>query len=127
MKNRFVPYDKTLKEFARELRNNSTLSEILLWKKLRARQLKGYQFLRQKPLDRYIADFYCQALNLVIEVDGNSHQSDEALAHDKRRDAILHSYGLNVLRIADIDVKQDMNNVLLRITGYIEDFEEGHF
>ncbi|MEQ9300482.1 MAG: DUF559 domain-containing protein [Cyclobacteriaceae bacterium] len=72
----YLPYQKSLKEFSRYLRNNSTLSEVLLWQELRAGQIRGYKFNRQKPLDRYIVDFYCKKLNLVIEVDGSSHDSD---------------------------------------------------
>jgi len=66
----FIPYNKSLKEFSRELRNHSTLSEVLLWNKLRASQFRGYGFNRQKPLNQYIVDFYCKKLNLVIEIDG---------------------------------------------------------
>ena len=66
----YLPYNKDLKAFSRHLRNNSTLGEVLLWMQLRAGQLKGYKFNRQKPLGNYIVDFYCKRLNLVIEVDG---------------------------------------------------------
>jgi len=86
--------------------------------------MKGYQFLRQKPLDEYIADFYCQKLQLVIEVDGYSHSDEEAQESDKKRDAILKSHGLFILRIDDKDVKQNMNNVLRAIEGYIDAFDE---
>jgi very-short-patch-repair endonuclease len=124
MKNRFLPYNKNLKEFARELRNNSTLSEVLLWMKIKNKQMRGYQLLRQKPLDRYIADFYCQRLNLVLEVDGYSHYDQEAQENDRLRDSILQEHGLFILRIDDKDVKRDMLNVLHRIEGYMDDFEE---
>jgi hypothetical protein len=69
----YLPYDKSLKEFSRELRKHSTLGEILLWQKLRARSMMNYMFNRQMPLDRHIVDFYCKRLNLVIEVDGSYH------------------------------------------------------
>jgi len=65
----FLPYNKNLKEFSRDLRSHSTLSEILLWQKLRASQFRGFAFNRQKLLGNYIVDFYCRKLNLVIEVD----------------------------------------------------------
>jgi very-short-patch-repair endonuclease len=123
MKSRFLPYDKDLKQFSRDLRNNSTLSEILLWMKIKNKQMRGYQFLRQKPLDRYIADFYCQKLNLVLEVDGYSHRDEQAQQEDKMRDGILQSYGLFILRIEDSDVKRNMSNVLLAIEGYVDEFE----
>ena len=123
MKNRFLPYNKNLKQFSRDLRNNSTLSEILLWMKIKNKQMRGYQFLRQKPLDRYIADFYCQRLNLVLEVDGYSHYDKEAQENDALRDSILREHGLNILRIDDSEVKRDMNNALRIIEIYIEEFE----
>ena len=123
MKQRFIPYDRNLKEFSRELRNNSTLSEVLLWMKIKNKQIKGYLFLRQKPLDRYIADFYCQKLNLVIEVDGYSHIHPDAFAHNMQRDSVLQKYHLKILRIDDKDVKTDMANVLKMIEAYIDDFE----
>ena len=126
MKNRFLPYNKNLKQFSRDLRNNSTLSEILLWIKIKNKQMRGYQFLRQKPLDRYIADFYCQKLNLVLEVDGYSHYDKEAQENDQLRDSILQEYGLNILRIDDNEVKRDMNTVLRVIESYIDEFESAN-
>jgi very-short-patch-repair endonuclease len=124
MKRRFLPYNKNLKQFARELRNNSTLSEVLLWMRIKGKQLRGYQFLRQKPLDRYIADFYCQRLRLVLEVDGYAHYDAEARENDRLRDSILQRYGLSIVRIDDRDVKRDINNVLREIEAYMDEFEK---
>ena len=126
MKDRFLPYDKNLKQFSRELRNNSTLAEVLLWMKIKNKQIKGYQFLRQKPLDRYIADFYCQRLKLVLEVDGYSHLHEDTQKNDALRDSILRKYELSTLRIDDKDVKRDMNNVLRMIENYIAEFEKAN-
>ena len=75
----FLPYNKSLREFSRELRAHSTLSEILLWQKLRASQFRGYGFNRQKPLGNYIVDLYSNKLNLVIEIDGDSHYNEQAI------------------------------------------------
>ena len=72
MKNKIIPYNPKLKEFARQLRKNSTLSEVLLWEKLKQRSM-GVQFHRQVPLLEYIVDFYCHELQLAIEIDGVSH------------------------------------------------------
>ena len=118
-----MPYNKNLKQFSRDLRNYSTLSEVLLWMKIKNKQIRGYQFLRQKPLDRYIADFYCQKLNLVIEVDGYSHYNQEAQENDEYRDSILKQYSLSILRVDDNEVKNNINNVLRRIEAYIDEFE----
>jgi very-short-patch-repair endonuclease len=124
MKNRFLPYNRNLKQFSRDLRNQSTLSEVLLWMKIKNKQISGYQFLRQKPLDRYIADFYCQKLKLVIEVDGYTHYHQQAQENDAFRDVILKQHDLFIMRIDDQDVKRDMANVLRRIEAYIDKFEK---
>jgi very-short-patch-repair endonuclease len=119
----FLPYNRDLKEFSRLLRNNSTLSEILLWNQLKAEKMMGYQFNRQKPLDNYIVDFYAKRLNLVIEIDGISHQFPEVIVNDEKRQKILEQMGLNFLRFTEIEVRKDMNGVLKVIKDYIIDFE----
>ncbi len=96
----------------------STLSEVLLWMQLRARKMKNFQFNRQKPLGNFIADFYCKQLHLVIEIDGNSHRGKEQ--YDADRDAAMRNMGLTVMRIADEDVKRDIQSVLRRIEEWIE-------
>ncbi len=68
-----IYYNPKVKKLARELRNDSTLSEVLLWNQLKARKMRGYQFMRQKPIGEYIVDFFCSKLKLVIEIDGESH------------------------------------------------------
>lgn len=119
----YLPYDKNLKTFSRYLRNNSTLSEVLLWQELRAGNLKGYKFNRQKPLDRYIVDFYCKKLSLVIEIDGDSHHSDLAPVKDEIRQQAIEKLQVKFLRFEDIDVKRRMPYVLQSILDFIERFE----
>lgn len=91
MKNKIIPYDPKLKELARQLRKNSTLSEILLWQKIKNRTY-GVQFHRQVPLLDYIVDFYCHELMLAIEVDGNSH--DHKYEYDCKRQHRLEKEGV---------------------------------
>ncbi len=79
-----IYYNQKLKFLSRELRKKSTLSEVLLWNKLKARKIKGYQFMRQKPINNYIVDFYCSKLKLVIEIDGISH-NDKSEKDRKRQ------------------------------------------
>ena len=119
----FLPYNKNLKEFSRDLRSHSTLSEILLWQKLRASQFRGYAFNRQKLLGNYIVDFYCRKLNLVIEVDGNSHFFEESVMEDQERQNVIERMGLNFLRFSDLEVKRSMPSVLGEIGYFIDDFE----
>ena len=120
----FLPYNKTLKEFSRELRSHSTLSEILLWQKLRASQFRGYAFNRQKPLGNYIVDFYCRKTNLVIEVDGGSHDYEIAVVEDGKRQQILEELGVSFLRFSDWEVKNAMAFVLGEIGYFLDDFDE---
>ena len=100
---KFHPYAKHLTTYARANRKEPTPVENLLCQKvLRNRQFHGYKFLRQKPIGPYIADFYCAELNLVIEIDGDSHA--EQAQYDAERSAFLASQGVHVLRYANRDV-----------------------
>ena len=120
----FIPYNRTLREFSRELRSHSTLSETLLWQKLRASQFRGYAFNRQKPLGNYIVDFYSRKTNLVIEIDGDSHDNEEAVIEDGKRQQILEELGVSFLRFSDWEVKHAMFLVLGEIGYFLDDFED---
>jgi very-short-patch-repair endonuclease len=115
-----IHYNPNLKTLSRKLRNQSTLSEIFLWQRLRAKQIKGCQFIRQKPIDRYIVDFYCSKLKLIIEIDGYSHSSQEAYKKDRIRQTKLESLGLTFLRFDDKDVKQNLDQVIHVIESWID-------
>jgi very-short-patch-repair endonuclease len=119
MRRKIIPYDLKLKEFARKLRNDSTLGEILLWNELKSKKLYGYDFHRQKPLLKYIVDFYCYKLDLVIEIDGHYHTHEEKYNDDVLRDEELKKYDLTVIRFTEQEVRKDMNNVLRTIETYI--------
>ena len=121
-----IPYNKDLKEFSRELRSNQTLGETLLWTQLQRRQVRGYQFNRQKPLGNYIVDFYCKKLQLVIEVDGNSHHFEEISVRDVERQRVLEEKGLKFLRFTEHDVRINMEIVLSQIDQFIDNFENEH-
>ena len=122
----WLPYNKNLKEFSRKLRNNSTLGEILLWQKLRAGSMMNYTFNRQKPLGRYIVDFYCKPLKLVIEIDGVYHFEEEQKVKDNERQKLLESMGLHFLRFSEQQIRKDMDIVLKEIGNYIVEFEQKH-
>ncbi|RVT99954.1 DUF559 domain-containing protein [Mucilaginibacter limnophilus] len=124
MRRKIIPYNSKLKEFARKLRNDSTLGEILLWKELNNKQFYGYDFQRQKPLLEFIADFYCNELSLVIEIDGDYHNHEEAFKLDIERVVKLKEWGLNILRFTENEVRKDMTNVLRGIEGYILDYQK---
>jgi very-short-patch-repair endonuclease len=113
-----IPYEKHLKELARDLRNNGTLSEVLLWNCLKKKQMSGYDFHRQKPLDRFIVDFFCHEPMLAIEIDGDSHdlKEEEDVYRQKRMEAL----GVRFLRFDDRDVKNNMKKVLNTIKKWIK-------
>jgi very-short-patch-repair endonuclease len=119
-----IPYNPKLKELARELRNNSTKSEIILWKELKGRFEGKYDFHRQKPLDNYIADFFCHELKLVIEIDGETHNWEETQQKDFKKEYRLNELGLNVLRFPDSDIFQNLNGTVNIIKQYVDGFEK---
>lgn len=88
--------------------------------------MMGYQFNRQKPIDNYIVDFYCQALNLVIEIDGNYHNHDIDQVKDEERQQILESKKLNFLRFSEMEVRTNIVNVLWVIENYIISYQESN-
>ncbi|MBC5994226.1 endonuclease domain-containing protein [Pontibacter cellulosilyticus] len=117
MKRRIIPYKPYLKELAKQLRQNSTLAETLLWNELKNKKLLGLDFDRQKPLGNFIVDFYCKELMLAIEVDGDSH--DYKYEEDVARQSELENLGVKFLRFEDAAVKQDMPNVLREIEAWV--------
>ena len=86
----------------------------------------GYDFHRQKPLDNYIADFFCHELMLVIELDGFSHNLDEVVEKDIKKENRMKELGLHVLRFPDDLVLNDIENVLREIEAYILEYEKTH-
>jgi len=110
---------------ARDLRNNPTSSEKILWEVLRRKKTSGYRFLRQHPIfiridndwvDFYIADFYCAELQVVIELDGKIH--DTRKEYDQERDEKMLSRGIRVLRIKNEEL-ENIENVVVKIKKFI--------
>lgn len=97
---------------ARLLRRRQTDDERRLWARLRDRRLNGLKFRRQAPCGPYIADFLCEAAQLVIEVDGSQHAEPAALESDLARTRHLNSLGYEVFRVWNIDLKTNMDGVL---------------
>ena len=118
MRRKIIPYNPKLKQLARNLRNNSTLSEVLLWQEIKKKKLRGYDFHRQKPLDNYIVDFFCNELSLAIEIDGST--LTDKVEEDKTRQHRLESLGIHFLRFTDIGVKKGLQDVILTIEEWID-------
>ncbi|MCX6199481.1 MAG: DUF559 domain-containing protein [Bacteroidetes bacterium] len=117
-------YNKKLQPFANENRKSMTKAEACLWKyALRARGIKGYQFRRERPVLNYIADFMCKELKLIIEVDGLTHDWDETIAKDNKKDKDLKAEGFTILRFNDNEVLKHMNAVIDEIELTIENIE----
>jgi very-short-patch-repair endonuclease len=92
-----------------------TDAERLLWAKVRKKQLKGFQFYRQRIIGNYIVDFYCPKARLIIELDGGQHYSDEGKKNDKLKDDEMKRQGLRVLRFSDRDVFENLHSVFEKI------------
>jgi very-short-patch-repair endonuclease len=114
---KIIPYNSELKILAKELRKNMTLSEVLLWNELKQKQMLGFDFDRQRPIDNFIVDFYCKELSLAIEIDGNTHIYK--YDYDEERQRVLEALGVRFIRFEDIEVKKSMNNVLRVIEAWI--------
>jgi very-short-patch-repair endonuclease len=108
------------KEKRRYLRRHMPKSEVILWSKLKNRQMHGERFLRQFGVDAYVLDFYCPRLKLAIEVDGDSHFVPGAEEYDTVRQEHIEAYGIRFLRFTNADVCRNINGVCQRIYEEIE-------
>lgn len=116
---KIIPYNPNLKALARKLRKDMTFGETLLWNELKEDKLWGFDFDRQRCLDNYIVDFYCKELMLAIEIDGMSHNHEEAFNKDELRQQKLEGFGVIFIRFSEADVKYDILNVIRGIEGII--------
>ncbi len=119
MRRKIIPYNPKLKELARHLRNNSTQAEVRLWLRLKGKQRLGYDFHRQKPINNFILDFFCNELMLGIEVDGYSHMIEGVQERDKLKNMKMEELGITILRFHDDEIFMDIDKVIYRIDGWI--------
>ncbi|CAH1532525.1 Endonuclease domain-containing protein [Vibrio rotiferianus] len=110
-----LKYQKPIRS---RLRVNMPKPEKVLWQRIRRKQL-GVKFRRQHGIGRYIVDFYCTELNLVIEIDGDSHFSTEGKEKDAMRDAFLEALGIEVLRFTNEEVMNQTESVLERLFNLV--------
>jgi len=108
-----LPYNPKLRERAKELRRAGNLCEVLLWQQIHKKKFKRYDFDRQKIIGNYIVDFYCGNCNVVIEIDGKSH--NEKREYDKKRDAFLEGLGLTVIHITAESILSQLDNVMVML------------
>ena len=96
----------------KQLRNNSTSQEKLLWKRLQGKKL-GHKFIRQYSIDNYVVDFYCPNKRLAIELDGGIHT--KTIEYDKYRTSYLEAFSIKILRFKNSEIDLDMQSVLNKI------------
>lgn len=108
-------------EYARAMRRSGTDAEALLWQNLRNRNMSGFKFRRQHPVDKYIADFYCHEAKLIIEVDGKVHEDYEQKEYDAGRTYELEQLGITVLRFKNSEVENSIEEVLDQIRKYLSE------
>jgi very-short-patch-repair endonuclease len=118
-------YNKNLKEFARELRTNTqSKAEKYIWKAILSRKQSGYKFLRQRPIDNFIVDFFSPSLKLIIEIDGNSHLNKGS--YDSYRENKLERFGYKLVRFKEGEVLNNISDVIDQIYHIIHCLETSH-
>lgn len=103
-------YKNYLNPLASKFRQAGNLSEVILWHELKHEKL-GCRFLRQRPIDKYIVDFYCHRYNLAIEIDGAASH-DTKIEKDEARQRILETLGIKVMRFNDAEVRYNLEGVV---------------
>ncbi len=121
----YLQYNINSKTKAKALRHNPTNAEKKLWTEvLSNNRLLNNRFLRQKPILDYIVDFYCSKLLIVIEVDGEIHDSKDNIEYDNIRSDILESIGLKVIRIRNDEILYNIDNVKSRLLHFVKTREQ---
>jgi very-short-patch-repair endonuclease len=95
-------------------------AEIVLWSRLKSNALDGYKFRRQYSVGKFVIDFYCPRLKLAIEVDGDSHFSDESEPYDKARRDFIESFGISFLRFTNNEIYENLGEVLAKIENCMQ-------
>ena len=108
---------------AKNLRENMTNAELIFWNRVKNKQFHGLKFRRQHPIHKYIADFYCHKLKLIIEIDGDYHNTSEQKNYDILRTKDLNFQGIKILRFKNDEVENEIEEVLKTIENYIHFFD----
>lgn len=112
-----VNYLKELKGLSRKNRKNPTESEEKIWREVLMKRKTGYKFLRQKPINQFILDFYCSELNFAIEIDGDSHNIRKS--YDEARDLFLKQVGIKTIRFTNDEVLNNIDEVRKKIINFV--------
>ena len=104
-----------LKSTRQSLRNNMPLPEIILWNRIRGKQLLCYKFRRQYSVQNFVIDFYCPAKKIAIEIDGDNHYTESKIVEDKIRQKKIEELGIKVLRFTNLEIETNIDGVLAQI------------
>lgn len=124
MKRKIIPYNPKLKPLAKKLRQTMTFSEVLLWNEIKNGQMMGYDFDRQRPIGNYIVDFYSKDIELAIEIDGITHEDENAKIKDAVRQKELESFHVSFLRFDALLVINKIEAAVREIRDWILNYEE---
>jgi very-short-patch-repair endonuclease len=120
-----IDYNKFLTEKAKELRNQPTPPEKQFWNALRKMPFyKTHPFNRQKPLGKYIVDFYCHEYRLVVEIDGDTHGQKDTQITEQKRTAFLESQGLRVIRFTNREVVRNIDGIMESLEKLLNEIKE---
>ena len=117
-------YDQRVVQRARQLRKQMTFAEVVLWQRIRKKQVLGVAFQRQRPIGHYIVDFFAPDLWLVVEVDGRTHDNPRQSVYDEQRERRLESLGLTVIRFTSEETVREPASVIDRLCATIEELLE---
>ena len=115
----------TEKAMRRQLRKAIPQAEILLWSRLRGKQVCGHKFRRQYSVGPYSIDFYCPAAKLAIELDGDSHFYPAAQRHDEQRHLYIESFGIRCLRFTNSEIYENLDGVLETVARLLRGIATG--
>ena len=114
---------KTELKRRKALRKNMPEAEIILWSKLKGKQISGYKFRRQYGVGSYVIDFYCPKLKLAIEVDGMSHFQPGSETRDNERQKFIENYDIQFLKCINTDIYENLDGVIEKIGETIHEIE----
>jgi len=105
---------------ARMLRKEPTEAEKILWSRIRNKQILGFKFRRQHPINFFIADFYCHEANLVLEIDGGIHDETEVKERDAWREEVINQFGIKVIRFKNDDIVKNIDKIVAEIESLLK-------
>lgn len=114
--------DQTKKR--KNLRNSMPQAEIVLWNQLKGKKIKGLKFRRQYSVGKYVIDFYCTEIKLAIEADGDTHNSDDEIEYDRKRQSDIEIFGIRFLRIRNDEIFENIEEIIKKIEKTIVEMKK---